>query len=232
MYFDFTYLILVLPAAMFAMWASSKVQGTYQQYSKQLSKKGMTAEVACRQVLDSNGLVDVKIERIPGKLTDHFDPRSNIIRLSDSVYGNTSTAAIGVACHEAGHAIQYAEGYAPIKLRNAIIPLTNIGAKLSMPLIFLGFILGSSSQEWIFLAYIGIALYGLVALFQLFTLPTEFDASKRALTVIESHAILDEEELLGSKKVLDAAALTYVAALAVTLMQILRFLILVNRRRR
>ncbi len=224
---DLIYFALVILSGLFATWASSRVSGTFKKYANDFSKRGITAEVACRQVLDTNGLRSVKIERISGQLTDHFSPRENIIRLSDAVYGSTSSAAIGVACHEAGHAMQYADGYAPIKLRNAIIPLTNIGSKLAVPLIILGLALSASSSQWISLAYLGILLFSTTALFQLFTLPTEFNASSRALNVIQEHDILSSDELVGAKKVLSAAALTYVAALAVSIVQVLRFVILV-----
>ena len=177
------------------------------------------------------GLTNVRIERVSGNLTDHYDPRTNVIRLSDTVYSDTSEAAIGVACHEAGHAMQYAESYAPIKLRNAIIPVTNIGSKLSVPLILIGIFLSYLSDYLIIFAYVGIICFAFSTVFQLVTLPTEFNASRRALAAIDDCGILDSEERSGAKKVLSAAALTYVAALAVSLMQLLRLITLVNRRR-
>ena len=192
--------------------------------------RNMTGFDAARRVLDANGLYGVRIERISGNLTDHYDPRANVIRLSDSVYAETSTAAIGVAAHEAGHAIQYARGYAPIKLRNAIIPITNIGSKLAMPLILVGLLFAGKGSAIGYLAYVGVVCFGLSTLFQLFTLPTEFDASRRAVHAIENCGILTQDEIRGSRKVLKAAALTYVAALAVSLTQLLRLLMLVNRR--
>lgn len=231
MYIDMTYIILVMPAVIFAMWASSHVNTTFAKYSKQFNTRNLTGAQAARFVLDRNGCRDVRIERISGNLTDHYDPTTNVIRLSESVYNSTSSAAVGVACHEAGHAIQYAENYAPIKMRAAIIPITNIGSKLSMPLIMLGLILCAMEPAWIGIAYIGIACFGLSTVFQLLTLPTEFNASNRAIAAIEGSNLLRDEELTGAKKVLKAAALTYVAALAVSLMQLLRLLILVNRRR-
>lgn len=230
MFIDYTYIIWMLPAVIFAMWASARVNNTFKRYSTQYSRRNMTGCDAARRVLDSNGLYQVRIERIGGNLTDHYDPRSNVIRLSDSVYNQTSTAAIGVAAHEAGHAIQYARGYAPIKLRNAIIPVTNIGSKLAMPLILIGLLFSGGSEMGLTVAYLGVACFGLSTLFQLFTLPTEFDASKRAVQAIEDCGILNEEELYGARKVLSAAAMTYVAALAVSLMQLLRLLAIVNRR--
>ena len=174
-------------------------------------------------ILDRNGLRNVPVGRISGDLTDHFDPRTNSISLSDSVYGNTSVAAIGVAAHESGHAVQYAEGYAPLKFRNAIVPVTQFGAKLSTPLVILGLILSIYP-----LAYAGIILFGAVVVFQLVTLPTEFNASRRALAVLEEGNYLDGEELRGAKKVLSAAAMTYVAALFMSLMSLLRLIVIVS----
>lgn len=231
MYLDMTYIILVLPAVIFALWASSHVNSTFNKYSKQFNSRNLTGAQAARFVLDRNGCRDVRIERISGNLTDHYDPASNVIRLSDSVYDSTSSAAVGVACHEAGHAIQYAENYAPIKMRAAIIPITNIGSRLAVPLIILGLVLCAMEPSWIGISYLGIACFGLSTVFQLLTLPTEFNASNRAIAAIENSNLLMNEELTGAKKVLKAAALTYVAALAVSLMQLLRLLILVNRRR-
>ena len=231
MYLDMTYIILVLPAVIFALWASSHVNSTFNKYSKQFNSRNLTGAQAARFVLDRNGCRDVRIERISGNLTDHYDPTSNVIRLSDSVYDSTSSAAVGVACHEAGHAIQYAENYAPIKMRAAIIPITNIGSRLAVPLIILGLVLCAMEPSWIGISYLGIACFGLSTVFQLLTLPTEFNASNRAIAAIENSNLLINEELTGAKKVLKAAALTYVAALAVSLMQLLRLLILVNRRR-
>ena len=231
-YLDWTYIILVLPALLFAMWASSSVNSTFKKYQKQHSSRNMTAADAARWVLDRNGLSRVRIERISGSLTDHYDPSANVIRLSDDVYGSTSTAAIGVACHEAGHAIQHATNYLPVRIRAAIIPITNFGAKLSMPLLIIGLLLASMSPVFIYMAYAGVACFALSTVFQLVTLPTEFDASRRALQCIEGSNLLYGEELSGARKVLRAAAMTYVAALAVSAMQLLRFIILINNRRR
>lgn len=233
---DYLYLILVLPAVIFSLWASIRVNTTFKKYSKIRSMRGITGAEAARRVLDANGLQHIRIEQIPGNLTDHYDPRSDVIRLSESVYGNTSVAAIGVACHEAGHAVQHAENYVPVKIRAAIIPVTNIGSRLAIPLIILGILLNSlaSAPEFLVIAYIGVACYGLCTLFQLVTLPTEFDASRRALRCIESYGILGSEEIGGARRVLTAAAMTYVAALAVSLMQLLRLFLMVsgNSRRR
>ncbi len=230
MYFDMTYFIYVLPAVIFAMWAQARVKSTFTKYSNVYSQRGLTGAEVARKILDENGLRHISVERVPGNLTDYYDPKAKLIKLSENVYDSTSTAAIGVAAHECGHAIQYAKEYYPIKIREAIIPISQIGSKLSIPLLFAGFILASFSPKAILLAYAGVILFATVALFQLVTLPTEFDASNRALQTIEEMNILTEEEFIGSKKVLSAAALTYVAALAVTLMQLLRFVILLSRR--
>ena len=232
MYFDWTYLILVMPAVLLSMWASSNVKGTFQRYSDQYNRRGITGAQAARRVLDANGLRHVAIERVSGELSDHYDPQRNIIRLSQGVYDSTSTAAVGVACHEAGHAVQYAVGYAPVKIRTAIIPITSLGAQLSTPLIIGGFVLAGFAPKLIMLAYLGVVCFGLSAVFQLVTLPTEFNASRRAVQTIDGMGILQDEELDGAKKVLRASALTYVAALAMSLMQLLRFVIMLSGRRR
>lgn len=228
MHFDWTYLIFVLPAMIFAMIASASVNSTFAKYSKQFSSRGVTGAQAARLVLDQNGLQNIPIEQISGKLTDHYDPRANVIRLSSEVYNGTSTASIGVACHEVGHAIQHATGYTPIKIRSAIVPITNIGSKLAVPLIIVGIACSSLSEFFVWLAYIGIIAFSLTVVFQLVTLPTEFNASSRALETIRANNILTQEELKGSRKVLSAAAMTYVAALAVAVGQLLRLLIIVN----
>ena len=231
MYVDWTYIIFILPPLLFSMWASARVRSSYNKYSSQLSRRGLTAAQAVQYVLRSRELHNVSIQRVSGQLTDHFDPRENVIRLSEGVFDSTSSAAIGVACHEAGHAIQYAEGYGPLKVRNAIIPVTNLGAQLSGPLIMAGFIMAGFSQKLIVLAYLGVLCFALSTVFQLITLPVEFDASRRAMAAIDSQNLLTEDEQKGVKSVLSAAALTYVAALAVSLMQLLRFVVLLNRRR-
>lgn len=231
MYFDWTYLVLVLPCVIFSLWASASVKNTFQKYSQQLSYRHITSEDAAQRVLSANGVTGVRIERVSGDLTDHYDPTTNVIRLSDTVYGNTSTAAIGVACHEAGHAVQYAQSYAPIKLRAAIIPVTNIGSKLAMPLILLGLVLSFLGDLSYTFIYLGIACFGLSLVFQLVTLPVEFNASRRALSTIEQTGLLTSEEQVGARKTLRAAAMTYVAATAVALAQLLRLLMLFGRRR-
>ncbi len=232
MFFDWTYIVLVMPAVIFSLWASIKVNSTFKKYSSFRPSSGMTGAEAARRVLDANGLYNVRIERISGNLTDHFDPRTNVIRLSDSVYGASSAAAIGVAAHEAGHAVQYAKGYVPLKLRNAIIPVTNLGSRLAMPLILLGLLFSSMGQHFIYVAYAGIICFALSTVFQLLTLPTEFNASRRALASIESSELLYGQDLEAAKKVLSAAAMTYVAALAVSIMQLLHLLTIVGGRRR
>ena len=232
MYFVLTFLYLLLPAVIFSLWASSKVKSTFNKYSKQYSAAHITGAQAAQRILDANGLSNVRIERVSGSLTDNYNPKENVIRLSQSVYDSFSTAAIGVAAHEVGHALQYAQEYAPIKIRAAIIPATNIGSKLALPLIIIGIILSRMSSDLIAFAYVGIICFAVCALFQLVTLPVEFDASHRALQAIEGQGMLSDIELEGSRKVLTAAAMTYVAALAVTLAQLLRFLMLVNGNRR
>lgn len=230
--FDWTYVVLVLPCVILSLLASANVNGTFKKYSRQFSRRGLTGAQAAQRVLSANGVTGVQITRISGNLTDHFDPRTNVIRLSDSVYDSTSTAAIGVACHEAGHAVQYAVGYAPIKLRSAIIPVTNFGSKLAMPLILLGLVLNFSEGFSYFFVYLGIACFGLSLVFQLVTLPVEFNASRRAIQAIESADLLTEEEQRGAKKTLRAAALTYVAATATALAQLLRLILLYGNRDR
>ncbi len=228
--FDWTYIVLVLPCVILSLWASANVNRTFKRYSKQFSRRGVTGAQAAAQVLSSNGVTGVRIERISGNLTDHFDPTTNVIRLSDDVYGSTSTAAIGVACHEAGHAVQYAQDYTPMRIRAAVIPATNLGSKLAMPLILIGLIFSSLGQLSYTLVYLGIACFGLSLVFQLVTLPVEFDASHRALAAISQTGLLTEEEQQGARKTLQAAALTYVAATATALAQLLRLIILFGNR--
>ena len=222
--FDELYLFLVLPTIIFSLWAQFRVSSSFKKYSRQRTGNNMTGADAAREVLRLAGVTDVRIEPVSGNLTDHFDPRANVIRLSESVYDVSSVAAVGVAAHEAGHAIQYSEAYAPMKIRAAIIPVTNVGSKLSVPLVILGIILSMPG-----LINIGILLFGAVVLFQLITLPVEFNASRRALKSLDKSHMLTREEFPASKKVLSAAALTYVAALAVSLAQLLRLLALRRR---
>ena len=229
---DMSYVILVLPCILLSLWASSNVNSTFKKYSSQFSRRGLTGAEAARRVLSAHGVGNVRIERVSGNLTDHYDPRTNVIRLSDNVYGNTSTAAIGVACHEAGHAVQYAQGYAPIKLRAAIIPVTNFGSRLAMPLILIGLLLAAFGDLSVILIDLGIACFGLSLVFQLVTLPVEFNASNRAMRAIADSNLLTEDEQAGARKTLRAAALTYVAATAVAFAQLLRLILLFGRRRR
>lgn len=222
-----TYLVLVLPAVLIALWASANVNATFKKYSQIPSASGFTGADAARRILDANGLTHIRIEHVNGKLTDHYDPKAEVIRLSDAVYDNHSAAAIGVAAHEAGHAVQHAEGYFPLVVRNAIIPVCNIGSNLAMPLIILGLIL-----DMFGLCTIGILAFSLSTVFQLVTLPVEFNASNRALAALSDSGRFTQEDLSNAKKTLRAAALTYVAALAVSLANLLCLVILVNGRRR
>lgn len=227
MYFDSTYLI-VLPAIIFALIAQIMVKTTFSKYSSESNEHGYTAKEVARKILDENGLYNVSIEYISGNLTDHYDPSANVIRLSDSVYNSTSVAAIGVAAHEVGHAIQHAQGYAPIKIRQAIIPITQIGSSLAVPLVLVGMLF--SAFQW--LIPVGIFLYAGVVLFQAVTLPVEFNASGRALKTLDENVILYKDEVRMAKKVLTAAAMTYVAAMFSSLMSLLRLILLSNRGRR
>ncbi len=224
-YFDRYYWILIVPAMFFAMWAQMKVSSTYNRYSKVSSARGLSAAQVCRQILDENGLFSVRVERVAGNLTDHYDPKNNVIRLSDSVFYSTSVAAIGVAAHEAGHAVQYAVGYVPIRIRNGIIPISRLGSTLSMPILLVGLLFNSGV-----LVEVGILLFSTMALFQLVTLPVEFNASARALRTLGDYRILDDDETQMAGKVLKAAALTYVAALISSIAQLLRLILLYGRR--
>lgn len=228
-YMDWYYYVLVIPAIIVAMIAGARVNRIFKKYSTVVSRRGFTGAQAARRVLDANGLYHIRIERVSGDLSDHYDPKAEVIRLSNSTYDNPSPAAIGVAAHEAGHAVQHAVGYAPLKIRSAIIPITNIGAKLSWPLIAIGILLSYYGAQFISLAYVGIICFSLSTFFQLVTLPTEFNASRRALEAVESCGLLYEDEIQQTKKVLSAAAMTYVAALAVSLANLLRLFLLVNR---
>lgn len=221
------YLVIVGPALLFAIGAQISVKNSFNKYSRVRSSRGLTGANAAMQVLNYYGIHDVQIERVSGKLSDHYDPKTKVIRLSDEVFSSTSVAAIGVACHEAGHAAQHAQSYAPLKWRNAIIPICNIGSTLGIPIALIGVFLNFG-----ILIDIGLALYALIAVFQLITLPVEFNASRRAVDVISQTHILDEEEISGTKKVLSAAAMTYVAALATSIANLLRFIIMFGRGRR
>lgn len=223
MYWDQTMIILI-PALIFSLIAQLMVKGAFSKYSGVRNSRGYTGADAARAILDRNGLSYIRIEHINGELTDHYDPGANVIRLSDSVYNNDSVAAVGVAAHEAGHAVQYAEGYGPIKVRSAIIPITKFGSNLSTPLVILGIIFSSNV-----LITAGILLFCTVVLFQAITLPVEFNASGRALKVLREEHFLDDDEMKGAKSVLTAAALTYVAAMFSALASLARLLLIRNR---
>ncbi|MDY4082065.1 MAG: zinc metallopeptidase [Candidatus Metalachnospira sp.] len=231
-YFDWTYLVLVLPAIILAMAAQGKVSSTFNKYSRVPSRIGITGAEAARRIMEQNGIYDVSIERVSGNLTDHYDPSKKVLRLSDSVYSSSSIAAVGVAAHETGHAIQHARGYAPLSLRSLMVPLANIGSRLSMPLILLGLIFSFSSRMGDSLITLGIVLFGLSVVFTVITLPVEFNASKRAIACLGDSRILYEDEIEGAKKVLSAAAMTYVASTAVALANFLRLIVVFGGRRR
>lgn len=224
---NYYYIILVLPMLILSMVASARVNASFKKYSKVLSSRHITGSQAAFEILRYYGITNVRIERVSGNLTDHFDPRTNIIRLSDNVYNSTSVAAIGVACHEAGHAAQYAQSYSAIKVRNSLLPLANIGSRAGIPLAIIGYFLGFGP-----LAIAGVVFFSFAVLFQLVTLPVEFNASNRALKVISEADILSDQEKVGAKKVLSAAAMTYVAALAVSVANLLRIILMINRRRK
>ncbi len=221
--YDISSLIWLIPAMIFALWAQHNVKSTFQKYSKVQSFRGMTGYDAARLILDANGLHHVRIEAVAGDLTDHYDPKTNVIRLSETVHSARTAAAVGVAAHEAGHAVQYAESYLPIKLRAAIIPVTNIGSSLSWPLVLLGILL-----SWRPIAMLGVVLFSLSVVFQLLTLPVEFNASQRAVAALAGYG-LDSGSLAAAKNVLRAAAMTYVAALATSIANLLRLISIVNR---
>ena len=229
-YFDWTYIYIVGPALLFSLWASARVKSTFSKYRRVISSRGITGAQAAVALLNAYGINDVRIDAIGGSLSDYYDPTKKVVKLS--VYNDTSVAGIGVACHEIGHAIQHAENYFPVKIRAAIVPVTNFGARISVPLILLGLILSSLSYTWYSLVYIGIMCFGLSAVFQLVTLPVEFNASRRAMKGIRELGLLNDEELMGAGKVLKAAALTYVAALAVALAQLFRLLLIFGGGRR
>jgi len=228
--YDISYILILLPVLIFSLWAQASVTSTFNRYNKVTNKHRMTGYDAARLILDRNGLYHVQIEHISGNLTDHYDPKADVIRLSDSVFNTPSIAAVGVAAHEAGHAVQYATGYGPIRLRASIVSLTQFASRWSIYILMFGILLSFGA-----LAYVGFWLYAVVAFFQLVTLPVEFNASRRAITALEEGGSLDREELSGAKKVLSAAAMTYVAALLSALVQLLRLWSIVsssNRRRR
>lgn len=224
------YLLIFIPLII-AMIASANVKSTYRKYQQIGNSRGLTGQMAARQILDANGLYNVSIEHISGELSDHYDPRANVVRLSDSTFNSTSVAAVGVAAHEVGHAVQYATGYTPMKLRSAVIPLTNIGSTLSYPMVVLGLVLGNSYVGDM-LINAGIFLFLAVVLFQFATLFVEFNASARAMKTLDSQHILEGNELSMSRKVLTAAALTYVAALFTAIVNLLRLILIASGRNR
>ena len=224
---DMYYIVLVLPCVLFAFWAQNKVNSTFNRYSRVQNLRGLTGAQAAEAVLRYNGVSGVRIEYVSGKLTDHFDPRSNVIRLSSAVYSSTSVASIGVAAHEAGHAVQYSKGYVPIKVRSVILPVCNLGSQLSMPLLIIGLIF-----DFYFLVKLGVIFFCAALLFQLLTLPIEFNASHRALVTLDSSGLIKEDEKKAVRRVLSAAAMTYVAALLVSLTQLIRLLAISKRNRR
>ena len=227
MFFDYYYLIIVMPFVLLSLYASYKVNSTYKRYSRVTVAGGMSGAEAAMMVLRQAGIGNVRVERCAGHLTDHFDPRNNTIYLSESVYDGRNAAACGVAAHEAGHAVQHAEAYVPVRIRTALVPVTNFGSSLGIWLIMIGVILAALGNLFVYVAYFGIALFSLTALFQLVTLPVEFNASHRALSAIHASGSFSGTEEKGARRVLSAAAMTYVAALAVTLAQLLRLLIVV-----
>ena len=227
-YYDWTYLLIMLPCIVLTIICQINVNTTFNKYSKIRNSRNMTGAQAAEYVLRANGVTGVQIMQVAGNLTDHFDPRSNVIRLSDNVYNSNSIAAVGVACHEAGHAVQHAQGYVPNKIRSAILPVANIGSKISW--IFI--VLGLASSMFQVLLYVGIVFFAASVLFTLATLPVEFNASSRALACIRDNDLLSTDEYKGARRTLQAAAMTYVAAAATALLQLLRLILLANNRRR
>ena len=235
MYFDWTY-ILVIIGALLCTWANSRVSSTYSKYAKVRGRSGMTGAEVADRILRNSGIHDVQIQHVSGDLTDHYDPTKKVLRLSDSVYDSRSVAAIGVAAHECGHALQHKEGYGPLKLRSLLVPAANLGSKLGLPLVLLGLALGFCFElpdgGYFSLAQIGVWVFSLAVLFQVVTLPVEFNASGRALKMLQNYGIMGDDEIDDCKHVLGAAALTYVAAAASSILQLLRLVLLSNRRRR
>ena len=228
-YYDPTY-FLVLIGVVLSLLASARVNSTFNKYSKMRNSRGLTGAQVAEQVLHGAGIYDVKVEHVSGNLTDHYDPKSKVLRLSDAVYGQTSVAAIGVAAHECGHAIQHAKSYGPLKLRSVLVPAANFGSKIAWPLILIGLLINSQSS-WVIMQ-IGILAFSLAVLFQVVTLPVEFNASGRAIKILGDTGLLYGEEIVAAKKVLNAAALTYVASAATAILQMLRLILLTGGRRR
>jgi Zn-dependent membrane protease YugP len=223
MFFDPTYFIFMIPGLLFMLWAQSKVRGNYGKFSKVKNHQGMTGAQVARTILDRNGLQDVPVEVVPGELTDHYDPRKRVLRLSQGVYGVPSVAAIGIAAHETGHALQHQKAYAPLRVRGAMVPAVNIGSNFGFIVLFAGLLLANSTLAWV-----GVALFALATIFALLTLPVEFDATRRAKEALASMGIVDVEEGKGVAKVLDAAAWTYIAGFAASLLTLLYYVSLVS----
>lgn len=235
-YYDWTYILFMIPCVIITLFAQVKVQSAYTKYSKVYNTRGMTGAQAAQYVLSSHGVTNVRIEPVRGKMTDHFDPRTNVIRLSEGVYNQSTIAAVGIACHEAGHAVQHAEGYTPNKIRSVLVPVANIGSKLSWLLITIGLIIPafsavSYSVGQIFLN-LGIAFFACAVLFTIVTLPVEFNASSRALKCIRDNQLLVDDQYKGARSVLRAAAMTYVASALTAILQLVRLLLIVNRNSR
>ena len=226
-YFDSTYILIII-GAILCLLASAKVRSTYSRYQRVRSTSGLTGREAAERILYYSGIQGVRVEHVAGNLTDHYDPRSKVLRLSDTTYGSPSVAAVGVAAHECGHAIQHARGYAPLSFRSALVPLANFGSTIAWPLIILGFLFNNQSSQ--LFINIGILAFSLAVLFQIVTLPVEFNASGRALRILSETGMLQSEELSMTRKVLSAAALTYVASAAAAILQLLRLILLANRR--
>ena len=226
-YFDSTYILIII-GAILCLLASAKVRSTYSRYQRVRSASGLTGREAAERILYYSGIQDVRVEHVAGNLTDHYDPRSKVLRLSDTTYGSPSVAAVGVAAHECGHAIQHARGYAPLSFRSALVPLAYFGSTIAWPLIILGFLFNNQSSQ--LFINIGILAFSLAVLFQIVTLPVEFNASGRALRILSETGMLQSEELSMTRKVLSAAALTYVASAAAAILQLLRLILLANRR--
>ena len=228
-YFDPTYILIII-GVIITMIASSKMNSTFRRYSRVRCHCGLTGSQAAERILDQAGIYDVSVERVSGNLTDHYDPRNKTLNLSDSTYASTSVAAIGVAAHECGHAVQHANGYAPLKIRGSLVPVANFGSTLAWPLILIGFLIQGNAS--VLLINLGILLFSAAVLFQIVTLPVEFNASSRALKSLETNGILYTEEVADTRKVLRAAALTYVASAASAILQLLRLILISGGRRR
>ena len=230
MYYNLDYLIYILPGFLLALYAQSKIRANFDKYSRVTNREGLTGRSVAEAILKNHGIYDVTIDRVRGSLTDHYDPRTKTVNLSDPVYNATSVAALGVAAHECGHAIQHAKSYAPLSIRSALVPIANFGSMLAWPVILIGLLFNTRSSGLII--DIGILLFSAAVLFQLVTLPVEFDASRRALVMLRTQGILADDELRYTRRVLKSAALTYVASAAAAILQLLRIILITNGRRR